>query len=194
MKKTNMIRIAGMCGVIAPVIFFVSIQIAIFDAPWFEWTQNALSELGVQGTSALFFNNGLVLVGILFLIFSLGLSRILSRKIGAYLLGFSSLALMGVGLFPLTLFEAHYISSAVFFLFLMLAILMIGLTLKQNQFDKKLGIIAILFALFACVSPIFLNVFNGIAIPEAIVCFPAFIWCMLYGFKMAIKEGREAGS
>ena len=136
-KKIGITRLAGICGILIPVVVFTSILLALAGAPWFRWTNNALSELGVEGVSAFFFNNGLILGGILAFIFSIGLMRTLKKKTGAYILAASSLALIGVGL-------------------------------------------------FAVISPIALAFSNGVAISEAIVCFPAFIWCMTYGFKMAV--------
>jgi hypothetical membrane protein len=190
-KKIKITRIAGICGVLVPIVVFVSLSIALLGAPWFRWTNNALSDLGVEGLPAFFFNNGLVVGGLLAFVFSIGLTKILSNKIGAYALAISSLALIGAGLFPLTLFTAHYISSVAFFVFLTLALFILGVTMRREQPKHSMGVIAIIFALFACSAPIFQQALNGIAIPEAIVCFPAFIWCMTYGYKMTTYEGTR---
>jgi len=134
MIKQKITRLAGICGVLVPIVIFISIWLAIYGAPWFRWTNNALSELGVEGISAFFFNNGIILGGIFAFIFSLGLVKILSNKIGAYLLAVSSLALIGAGLFPITVFELHYVSSAAFFVLLTAALFIIGITMKHGQF------------------------------------------------------------
>jgi hypothetical membrane protein len=186
--KFKFTRIAGICGILFPIIIFPSILFAITNAPWFRWTKNALSDLGVEGLSAFIFNNGFILGGIVSLIFSLGLTKTLSNKKGAYLLIISSIALIGVGLFPKTLYILHYVSSAAFFIFLTISLFIIGITIKRNQIKHIMGDIAIIFAIIACSSIIFLNVFTGIAIPEAIVFFPALFWCMTYGIKMTIKS------
>jgi hypothetical membrane protein len=177
-------RVAGLCGIFIPVVIFLCLSLALTSSPWFSWTQHALSDLGVETNSAALFNNGFILGGILALIFSLGLMKLLSRKIGAYLLCISSVALIGIGLFPETVFVIHFITSASFFIFLTLAFLIIGLTIKQNQFERNMGSLALTFALVALCSTIFLLPFKGIAIPEALSCFPAFVWCMFVGFKM----------
>lgn len=170
-----------------PIVVFSGIMLAMSGSPWFEWTKNALSDLGVEGISAFFFNNGLILGGIFTFVFSLGLAKMLSKKTGAYILAISSLALIGVGLFPKTIFIIHYLSSAIFFILLTLALLFIGLSMKKDNFEQNLGTVAIAFALFAFSSPLFLSFLDGVAVPEAIVCFPAFIWCMTFGFKMTIS-------
>ena len=185
-KKSRLTKLAGICGVILPIVVFAGILLAMSDSPWFKWTNNALSDLGVEGLSALFFNNSLIFGGILAFIFSLGLAIILSKKTGTYILAISSLALIGAGLFPKTVFILHYISSSAFFVLLTIALFIIGLTLRKGRFEQRMGAAAILLALFAISSPILLNFLNGIAIPEAIVCFPALIWCMTYGLKMTI--------
>lgn len=186
MKKLRITGLAGICGVLVPIVVFTSIWLSMSGGSWFRWTHNALSDLGIEGISAFFFNNGIILGGILAFVFSLGLAKTLSNKTGAYLLAISSLALIGAGVFPKTIFALHYVSSAAFFVLLTIALFTIGITMKHDQFDKALGVAAIIFALFACSSPIFLTFLNGIAIPEAIVCFPAFLWCMTYGLKMII--------
>ncbi len=115
-KKQRIATVAGICGVLIPIVIFTSIILAMYGSPGFTWANNALSDLGVQGISAFFFNNGIMLGGLLLLIFSIGLSKILKKKTGPYMLAVSALALIGVGLFPKTVFLLHYISSATFFI------------------------------------------------------------------------------
>lgn len=184
-KKFNIIQIAGICGIFIPVVIFTCLGFSIGSSPWFTWTQHALSDLGIQQNTAWVFNNGVILGGILTFIFSFGLLQILSNKIGAYLLLLSSVALIGIGIFPETIFVVHYITSASFFILLIIALLIIGLTSKKNTFEYKIGICALVFALIALSSIIFLFYFEGIAIPEAFSCFPAFIWCSMVGIHMA---------
>ena len=188
MEKINVVKIAGVCGILSLIVLFFSIQIAIFNSDWFKWTHHALSDLGVDGLSAFIFNNGLIVTGIFALIFSIGLSKILKNKSGAYLLGAGSISLIFVGLFPKTIFALHYISSATFFLLIVIALFIIGFTMLRSHIDNKMGVIAIFLGILACTSPIFLKVFSGIAIPEAIVVFPALFWCMLYGIKITFNE------
>ena len=184
LTQSRIVRIAGICGMLSPIVIFTFLGLSISQAPWFQWTQHALSNLGIKGVSAIFFNSGFILGGILTFIFSLGLIKMLSKKIGAYVLSMSSLALIGIGLFPVIIYIPHYISSAAFFMLLTLSLLVIGLTIKQDRFECYMGVLAILFALIAIGSTVFLLIFDGIAIPESLSCFPAFIWCMIYGVKM----------
>ena len=184
MIKSRMTKIAGICGILLPFVVFLFIGIAMLYSPWFNWTKHALSDLGVEGISAIFFNSGTIIGGSLAFGFSLGIIKLMENKIGAYTLALSSLALIGIGIFPETIFTIHFIVSAAFFVLLAISLLLIGLTTRKNQSERSLGILAIIFALLAICSTVFLIPWEGIAIPETLSCFPAFIWCMMYGFKM----------
>ena len=192
LDHTSITKIAGLCGVLVPIVVFVCIGLSMTQAPWFKWTHNALSDLGIKSNAAAFFNIGMILGGSLTFVFSLGLIRILSNKIGAYILSLSALGLIGIGLFPETIFTLHFISSATFFVLLALSLLLIGLKIKQDPFERNMGMLATLFAMVAISSTIFLIPFEGVAIPEAFACFPAFIWCMIYGAKMTSDESTRS--
>jgi len=184
-KNIRLIKITAICGILIPIIILTSIFIAISVAPWFKWTNNALSDLGVGGLSAFFFNNGLILGGFFVFIFSLCLINLLKNKIGAYLLLGSSISLVGIGIFPETIFILHYLTSAAFFILLTIAMLIIGITMYCSNSYRTLGTIALVFSIIAFVSPLALSNLNGIAIPEALACFPSFIWCMFFGIKIS---------
>jgi hypothetical membrane protein len=46
------LRLARLSGTVAPVVAFGAILLATVLAPWFSWTGDALSDLGVPATSA----------------------------------------------------------------------------------------------------------------------------------------------
>lgn len=179
-------RIAGICGILIPFVVFIGIGLALSYSPWFSWTTNALSDLGIESASAIFFNYSMIIGGGLALIFSLGIIKILENKMGGYLFSMSSLALMGIGVFPETVYTLHFITSSAFFVLLALSLLAIGLTIRRNQSERRLGILATLSAIIAICSTILLIPLKGVAIPESLSCFPAFIWCMIYGLKMTV--------
>lgn len=180
-------RIAGICGLLIPIVMFTCLGLALASSPWFTWTEHALSDLGVSKNTALLFNYGMITGGILTFIFSLGLIKVLSMKTGAYLLLLSSFALIGIGVFPETVSVLHFFTSASFFVILTVAFLVIGVTIKQNHFEKSIGLLAFAFALTAIVSSVFLFQLKGIALPEAFSCFPAFVWCFIVGIKMTFS-------
>jgi hypothetical membrane protein len=183
---SGLTRVAGICGILLPVVMFGCLGLSIASSPWFTWTDHALSDLGIQGHTAALFNFGMIIGGVLTFIFSLGLIKVLSNKIGAYLLTFSSFALIGIGVFPETVLILHSFTSASFFVMLTLALLVIGMTIKQNRFERTIGMLALLVALIAMSSSVFLFQLKGVALPEAFSCFPWFIWCLVVGVKMIL--------
>ncbi|MCX6661969.1 MAG: DUF998 domain-containing protein [Euryarchaeota archaeon] len=188
-ERSGITRVAGICGVFIPVVIFTSLGVSIASSPWFTWTQHAFSDLGIQENTAALFNYGMIFGGILVLVFSFGLMKILSKKLGAYVLALSSLALIGIGVFPETIFTLHFLTSASFFVLLVIALLTIGLTSRFSSFERNIGLLAIVLVIIAIGSTVFLFHFDGIAITEALSCFPAFIWCSIVGIKMTRASG-----
>lgn len=174
-------RIAGICGIFLPVVIFSCIWVSIAVSPWFSWTRHALSDLGIVEQSAVFFNNGMILGGILAFIFSLGLMKVVSNRAGAYLLAGSSVALIGIGVFPETVMHLHFITSASFFALLILALFFIGLTLRQTTVERRMGMTALCFGILGVSAIVVLFPFEYIALIEAFCCFPAFVWCLFVG-------------
>ena len=83
-----LLRIAGLCGVLGPVLAFVFISVSVVLHPWVSWVENALSDLGALGVSFSFvYNVGLVVTGFVFVLFGVRLLRrsvslrILKRRI-----------------------------------------------------------------------------------------------------------------
>jgi hypothetical membrane protein len=189
LHRTDIIRIAGICGILLPIVIFSCLGLSIASSPWFTWSEHALSDLGIQKSTAAVFNNGMIIGGVLTCVFSLGLISVLSNKTGAYLLLISSFALIGIGLFPETVFMLHFFTSASFFVILTLALLVIGMTIKQNHFERNIGFLALLFSLIAMSSSVLLLPVKGVALAEAFSCFPAFVWCLIVGTKMTRTSG-----
>ena len=187
-EYASMTRIAGICGILLPIVVFTSIVLALSRSPWFDWTHHALSDMGVETVTASIFNNGMVLGGILIFVFSLGMMKSLSNKTGPCLLCISSFALIGIGVFPEyeEIFIIHFITSASFFVLLTISLLVIGLQIKQDPSKRSIGTLAIIFAAIAICSIVFLVPFECIAISEVLAFFPASLWCMIYGVKMTL--------
>ena len=184
-KSRLVIKISGICGILVPIVLFSCIVLSISRSPWFDWTNNALSDMGIKENVSLIFNGGFILAGIFSFIFSLGLVKILSKKIGAYVLAASSLALIFIGIFPENIFTLHYIASATFFITIFFSLFIFGITIKKDRFEKNMALISFIFALTALASAGFLIFLKGIAIPEAFACFPGLIWCSTFGIKMS---------
>jgi hypothetical membrane protein len=79
--KDVSLKAAGLCGVATPIIVLPLILLSISYSPWFSWTRNALSDLGVH-EAAILFNSSLMIGGVLALAFAFGLMQSLNSSGG----------------------------------------------------------------------------------------------------------------
>jgi hypothetical membrane protein len=172
----------GLSGILCPVAAIVTLSIAIIYAPWFSFTENALSNLagfGTErsiwaafGTASVVFNIGLVVTGLFAVLFSTGLGAnfgltTFSGRLGrlVFLLGSSSLA--AIGMFPETFGQIHDLFSVSFFLLVPVGMILIGISVLTTSY-KTTGWFIIILAIIA-VSPQFIPWrFEGQAIPDLI--------------------------
>ena len=183
-------KIAGFCGLILPFFTLIALFLSIQLAPNFNWTENAISDLGMFESSSLLFNRAIIISGFLLMIFSIGLTRMLEmQKISYILLFLSSFFLITIGIFPIPN-PYHMYVSELFFISFPLSFLTLGLYLYKlkDSSKRKLGIYALTITGIAIISPVFLLVFNGIAVSEIIIVTPGFFWCMSYSFCCLFKK------
>lgn len=182
-------KIASFCGLILPPFALIALFLSIQMAPSFNWTENAISDLGMFQSSSLLFNSTIIISGFLLMIFSIGLTGMLEKqKISYILLFLSSFFLIAIGIFPLP-HPYHIYVSELFFISFPLSFLTLGLNLYKikDSYKRRLGISALIIACIAIISPVFLLFFNGIAISEITIVTPGFIWCMSYSFHYLLK-------
>jgi hypothetical membrane protein len=166
--------VAGVSGVLVPVVALVGIFFALQAAPWFSWTENALSDMGLVTESAVFFNSAMALGGLLLLFFSLGVRSRVSKPVGCLLVG-ASVMLVGVGLVSENLFAVHWLFSCSFFALLIASFLVLWFDPSSGR--KSLAKTARALVVVAVVSSGLFWFFPGAALPEACVLVPAFFWC-----------------
>jgi len=181
--KTGL-RVAGLCGVIAPVAAFSFIFIAISLSPWFSWTANALSDLGV-GEAAWVFNSGLMVSGVLAAVFGAGLwaahrGQGLGRA-GSVLFFAAAVALFGIGLFSEAAGPIHGYFSVAFFVLLPLALFVLGAGSIMAGF-RWFGSLTILAGVLAGIPWAFS--WDGVAIPEAISALVVSVWVVAEGARL----------
>jgi len=183
-------KMAGLCGVMAPPIVFSLILAAISQSPWFSWTKNALSDLGVQGVVATLFNSSLILGGLLALVFAVGLRENLKNQllgqIGSLLFILDAAALSAIGVFPETVGALHFYVSVTFFVLLPLSLLFIGGAMIDKGRNRSLGLLSILAGVVAVA--VWALPRRGVAIPEALSGLSASTWSMILGFKLFRQE------
>jgi hypothetical membrane protein len=192
------IKMSGILGIAAPVIAFTCTLLSISFYQSFSWTANALSDLGVEnGFSAPLFNFGLILSGILALLFVTGLFKFMHEgttgRVGAFILGSATIALTSIGIFPENVKLAHYFASVAFFVIFPISMFAIAAAFMHER-KMKMGLFTIAVAIIAGVPWIIQFVFQyfpNVAIPETISALSAAAWAMVQGFNMQSKAARQ---
>lgn len=171
LEKSNFIKFAGICGILLPIIVFSFIGISIYLYSDFSWFENWLSELAgepgedpiwaARGLSSIMFNAGIILAGLFGLILVSALWRLslLDSKIGRIgkiFLLIDILALISIGVFPNTTGIYHSVASVLFFFFVPLALVPLGIEFRKNK-ENKIGNSVILLGVLSFFSfPLFL--------------------------------------
>jgi len=185
-------RISGVCGIVSPLVGLTVILVVISNSPWFRWTENDISVLGVEGSTTLLFNWGLTLTGLLSLIFAIGLRKnLLSSRLGqlgvvSLLLG--SVALSATGIFPRTINLPHDAASIAFFVFIALGLLLVGVaaTTASKMMWGVLSITAgvLVVALLKAPWP-----WSGGAIEQSLACLPWSLWTIAFAVRLLKGTG-----
>jgi len=197
-KRDFWLKISGVSGVLAPIIAFTFILLAIASYPEFSWTENALSDLGVQqGVVAVLFNSGLIIGGVLALFFALGLFVFLSEKllgrIGAFVLVLDTLALIAVGVFPESAEPVHYYASVAFFVLFPISMLFICAAFLHAN---KMRMCLFTFLVAMVIAVVWIIQFSikfgpNVAIPETVSALSASGWSIVLGVQMFKQSLRS---
>ncbi|MFB9824975.1 DUF998 domain-containing protein [Halobaculum roseum] len=165
-------RIAAASGVASIALALGGIGIAVLAAPWFSWTGNALSDLGVAGDPlvAAAFNGGLLAGGVVALPYAWAVWTTAGDRAGralAVLFGIVSLLMAGVGAFPSD--SALHVPVAIgFFLGLTALLAVDGLRRRDTAVGRTLLVAPVvhLGAWWGWIAVLDLG--DGIAIPELV--------------------------
>jgi len=180
-------KASGICCLIAPIVALSMIGLAVSEAPWFSWRENALSDLGV-GQTASTFNSGLMLGGILLLLGAPGLAILVFKdrlaRIGVGLFTLACIWLLCIGIFPESAGRIHFIVSVGFFTFLSLSLIVLGLAMVRSKarwarFHALLALVLGVTAALAWTLP-----HRGVAIPEIISSVAGSVWIAGLGARL----------
>jgi hypothetical membrane protein len=189
--KKWLLRAAGICGITASVVVLLGILAALSMSPNFNWSVNYLSDLGGNwGTSGAntAFNSGLIIGGILAIIFAVGLlvsqKGVLGRA-GSVLFFIDAIALLGIGVFPMTaaniFSQPHFYVSMTFFGMFPISAFVLGASAIKAK-SLKFGLLTILLGIVAVLPwPVTMAIY---AIPEAIAAVPVLVWCVIQGVML----------
>lgn len=174
---------------LAPIVtFYAGISAAILISPWFNWVDNALSDLGhaTRSGAAPVFNFALLLTGALIIVYSLlYLSK--HAKWSARSFAFMGFAMQLVGAFNETFSPLHFYVSVLLFLSLLVCSLV--------YFGERRSYPALITPLAAIAWVMYFQgiFFRGAALPEIISSF-AFLPCYLVALKNTSAAAGAGGA
>lgn len=182
--RIGVLGLSGLSGMASVVLGFSAVLLSMASSPWFSWTENALSDLGVGG-SGLIFNVGLAVSGLLLIPFFLGLLKLSGGcwawRLGSYMFLADAISLMGVGIFNEGFGRVHLYFSFAFFTLMPLSLIMLGLSLWSRGI-KRLGLFTLSSALFT--PTVWIMPWRGAAIPEALSTLATAIWVISISLRM----------
>jgi len=180
-------KIAGVCGIASQIIALIMILVVTDNSPWFSWTEYNISVLGVEGSMKILFNWGLILTGLSSLIFAIGLRKnlLLSRpgQYGVISLIIGSIGIAAIGIFPRSIDLPHDVASVVFFLFVILAFLLIG-TASITVSRLKWGLLSLIAGVLMIAFWQIPWTWSGDAIPQLLNCLPWSLWTLVFSVML----------
>ncbi|HKJ96476.1 MAG TPA: DUF998 domain-containing protein [Thermoplasmataceae archaeon] len=197
MKFSKAFFVAGIIGPLVTIILTVT---DTFISPWFSWTQNALSDLGVNRYSYLF-NYSLIFEGVMNFLFALGLMNFYGlKKLTVVSLIISGLSLSMVGIFVETYHPFHLVFALVYFILFPLAIIMFSREIgREHPIQSRTGYAlsaASLVTIIIGVAVAFGFIGNasiGLAIPEMVEAVLLGGWSVYIG-SWSLTMGSQSGA
>ena len=185
-----MTRVSGACGIVSQVVGLAVILVVISSSSWFCWTENDISILGVEGSTTMLFNWGLIFAGLLSLLFVIGLRKnLVSGRTGrlginSFLLG--SAAISATGMLPRSIDVPHDIVSMGAFACGALALLMVGVAAITAR-RMTLGVLSLVGGVLTVVFLFAPWPWTGGAIEQLLACTPWALWTMVFGMRLLLR-------
>ena len=198
LKYRAFLKIAGLDGILIPIIAFIFIFIAIALYPPFNWANNALSDLGVvAGLTSGLFNAGLIITGVWAMVFAVGLLiKFYKNRLGqagAFVFALACLALILIGIFNESFVPTHYLVSVAFFVLLPISLFIVTTAFAVARKTRN-AVFTIAIAFAAALPWILyftLHYAPNVAIPEFVSALAGSVWTVVLGYQM-IKEANKA--
>lgn len=179
-------KLLGILGAVAAYPFILT---AILLSPWFNFFNNALSDLGnvtLHSSTAWIFNTGLILAGILIAIF--GAILTVKNKSWMYLawtlpLTASGIDLALIGVFPENAGHIHWIVSVIFFSLTIITMLVYSYCSWPLN-APQIGAVALVFGIVSLIVWFVKWPWRGVAIQETSTCIMASICVILIARRL----------
>jgi len=158
-EKLKNVPRGNLIGFIGPLVSFVCILISTAISPGFDWFDNPLSDLGswfrtdlgeLQLVSAVLFNSGLIITGLMILYFIIWLVKQIGdtpSKVALLFFAGSAILLAGIGIFSEDFPLGHIWTAVPFFFSIPIALALTGVVWVRLSEMRVLGSIAIILSL-----------------------------------------------
>jgi hypothetical membrane protein len=180
-QKTYFQQLGEASGIVAPIVAFTCILIAVASYPEFSWTNNATGPV---------FNFGLYCSGLFVLKFAaFGLFKYFKNwigKIGAVTFAATSVALIGIGIASENIRPYHYLFSVAFFVLLPISLFIITAAFAVKR-QTKMALFTLLTAVAAALPWILyftVHYVSGVAIPEFASAVAGSAWTVALSYSM----------
>ncbi|MCK5292098.1 MAG: DUF998 domain-containing protein [Thermoplasmata archaeon] len=191
--RKDIVVVGAVCGVLAPIIWFIFYLTAWSQSPWYEFGGHYLSDLGV-GEGAWAFNTGAVIAGYLAIPFSIGLWVTLRPGwlplIGSAVGIGTGILLMCVGIFTEDYGVLHFVVSGLFFTFAAFFQIIMAWPLIKNPKTKTVGW-AVTIMMFVTV--LFVGTIPPMTLLETVAVFEILVWTLVVAALMLFISTREIG-
>lgn len=174
-------------GALSPILTFSLIGLAIFMHPWFDWNENALSDLGARDVeNGWVFNLALILGSVSAMAFASYLIRISQSRYELFAASIFTLSVffMGlIGVFPEG-HPVHWPSAVLFYILAFLSMLAYGLVFSVRRRiygPLSIGIMVAGILLMAIPG------WTSLAIPETIGALSISAW--IYTMVLFVEKG-----
>lgn len=193
----------ALVGFLAPLVALICIFVAIAISPDFLWTDNALSDLGHYTRidigpnpeiRAIIFNSGLVITGIMMLIFTLPLVKNMEKpltKFGMLVFVIAELFLIGIGIFSENFGSIHFLVSVGFFFSFPFAMWFVGIDWMWRGKIRAFALLSIALpfgSIFLWYQQVVAPIWSGVAIPEMVTALTAICW--IWAINLFIIQGK----
>lgn len=189
--RKDIVVVGAVCGVLAPIIWFIFYLIAWSQSPWYELGGHYLSDLGV-GEGAWAFNTGAVIAGYLAIPFSIGLWVTLRPGwlplIGSAVGIVTGILLMCIGIFTEDYGSLHFVVSGLFFTFAAFFQIIMAWPLIQNPKTKTVGW-AVTIMMFVTV--LFVGTIPPMTLLETVAVFELLVWTLIVAVLMLFINRRK---
>jgi hypothetical membrane protein len=197
LTRDRWLRVAGLCGLISPLFSFITTLTAVVMIADFSWQANDLSDMGISATSNPF-NAGLIMAGILSVVFALGMWRWIGSsrtgKIGAALLILGSIVLSLIGIVVESIEPLHFNLAVAYFTLMPLSYILLGIAMirRGQLIAGNLSIVAAIIAIMIMVFRKTITHADGIAVPEMLTSIITNAWSFGLGLTLLLDRSKES--